>query len=205
MRRIAREESRAATATLAEAFRDDALLQIVQPQQRRRHALAPWFMARSVEYGLRWGEVWANDDVSAVAVWVPPQSGPISPGRLLRSGWGAMPFRAGLAGSRRFLAATSALEPFHAAVHGPHWYLFTVGVREAVRGKGLGSALVSIGTGRADADGVACYLETGSPANIDLYRGHGFRVVGQVDCQGFTLTGMLRPPGGHPVDESEST
>jgi ribosomal protein S18 acetylase RimI-like enzyme len=74
-----------------------------------------------------------------------------------------------------------------------------------MRGKGQGSALVSIGTKRADEDGVACYLETGSLANIDLYRSHGFQVVGQVDFQGFALTGMLRPPGGHLVVESENT
>ncbi len=115
-------------------------------------------------------------------------------GRMLRLGLARMPFRLGLAGSRRFMQALSATEPFHKAVHGPHWYLAAVGARSECQGQGLGSALVEVGTSRADAAGVSCYLETGTQSNIDFYARRGFEIVGQTELLGHTLTGMVRQP-----------
>jgi ribosomal protein S18 acetylase RimI-like enzyme len=151
-------------------------------------------MSLPLQYGLRWGEVWGTDDASAVATWVPPDSGEMGLGRMLRLGLARMPFRLGLAGSRRFMQAISATEPFHKTVHGPHWYLLAVGARSECQGRGLGSALVEIGTSRADAAGVPCYLETGTQSNIDFYTKRGFEIVGQTDFDGQTLTGMVRQP-----------
>ena len=185
-----------AAATLGEAFFDDPLLLIVAPDGATRRRWAPWFMSLPLQYGLRWGEVWGTADTSAVAVWVPPDSGDMGLGRMLRLGGARMPFRLGLAGSRRFLQALSATEPFHKTVHGPHWYLVAVGARSECQGQGLGSALVEVGISRADAAGVPCYLETGTQSNIDFYAKRGFEVVGQTGLHGHTLTGMVRQPSG---------
>jgi hypothetical protein len=76
----------AASATLAEAFFDDPVLQIVAPDEATRRRWGPWFMGLPVQYGLRWGEVWGADDASAVAAWVPPDSGEMGFGRMLRLG-----------------------------------------------------------------------------------------------------------------------
>jgi ribosomal protein S18 acetylase RimI-like enzyme len=179
---------------LGEAFFDDPLLQIVAPDLATRGRWATWFMSLPLQYGLRWGEVWGTDDASAVAVWTPPGSGDVSLGRMLRLGGARIPFRLGLAGCRGFLQALSATEPFHKAVHGPHWYLLAVGTRPECQGQGLGSALVEIGTSRADAAGVPCYLETATQSNIDFYTKRGFEVVGQTVVDGHTLTGMIRQP-----------
>ena len=149
-----------------------------------------------LQYGLRWGEVWGTDDASAVAVWVPPGSGEMGLTRLLRVGGARLPFRLGMGATLRFMRALSATEPFHKAVHGPHWYLAAVGTRAARQGQGLGSRLVAVGTARADEAGVPCYLETGTQSNVDFYARRGFQVVGQTDFDGHTLTGMVRPPSG---------
>jgi len=184
----------AAAATLGEAFFEDPLLQIVAPDEATRRRWGPWFMSLPLNYGLRWGEVWATDDASAVAVWVPPGSGDMGLVRMLRLGLARMPFRLGLAGSRGFMQSLSATEPFHKAVDGPHWYLLAVGARDECQGQGFGSALVEVGTSSADAAGVPCYLETGTQSNIDFYTKRGFEVVGQTDFDGHTLTGMVRQP-----------
>lgn len=184
----------AAAATLGEAFFDDPLLQIVAPNEATRRRWASWFMSLPLQYGLRWGEVWGNDDLSAVAVWIPPGSGEMGLGRMLKVGLARMPFRLGISGSRRFMQALSATEPFHKSVSSPHWYLVAVGARSERQGQGLGSALVEMGTTSADAAGVPCYLETGTQSNIDFYTKRGFDVVGQADFDGHTLTGMVRPP-----------
>ncbi len=194
MQRISSDLATAAAATLAEAFWDDPLLQIVAPDERTRRASGPWFMGLTVEFGLRWGEVWGNGDASAVAVWLPPESGAMTMGRMLRVGGGALPLKIGAGGALRFLRAVSATEAFHKKVEGPHWYLVTIGTRRARQGQGLGSALVEIGTSRADAAGVPCYLETGTQSNVDFYAKRGFDVVGETEVEGFTLCGMVRPP-----------
>jgi ribosomal protein S18 acetylase RimI-like enzyme len=186
----------AAAATLGEAFFDDPLLQIVAPDEATRRRWGPWFMSLPLQYGLRWGEVWATDDTSAVAVWVPPGSGELGLGRMLKVGLARMPIRLGMAGSRRFLQSLSKTEPFHKSVDGPHWYLVAVGARSERQGQGLGSELVEVGTSRADAASVPCYLETGTQSNIDYYAKRGFEIVGQTEFLGHTLTGMVRQPRG---------
>ena len=46
--------------------------------------MAPWYLGMVAQYGLRWGEVWGTADASAVAVWLPPGSGEMRLGRMLR-------------------------------------------------------------------------------------------------------------------------
>jgi ribosomal protein S18 acetylase RimI-like enzyme len=194
-----------AAATSGEAFFDDPLLLIVAPDEAKRRRWATWFMSVPLHYGLRWGEVWSNDDRSAIAVWMPPDSGEMSPGRMLRLGAARMPFRLGMAGTRRFFEAVSATEPFHKTVHGPHWYLLAVGTRAERQGQGLGSALVEEGTSRADAAAMPCYLETGTQSNIDFYAKRGFDIVGQTELYGHTLTGMVRQPNGRSTPADTGT
>jgi ribosomal protein S18 acetylase RimI-like enzyme len=182
----------AASATLGEAFFDDPVLQIAAPDERVRRQQGAWFMGTVVKYGLKWGEVWATDDASAVAVWVPPGSGEMGPGRMLQIGMAMLPFRLGLSPTLRLLKLMSMTEKFHESVHGPHWYLVSIGVRDAAQGHGLGSALVEIGTSRADAAGLPCYLETGTDSNISYYRKRGFEIVAQEEFDGHTITGMVR-------------
>ena len=119
---------------------------------------------------------------------MPPGSGYMGAGRMLRLGMARMPFRMRMAGSRRFIQSLSKTEPFHKTVDGPHWYLVAVGARSECQGQGLGSELVEVGTSRADA------AETGTQSNIDFYTKRGFEIVGQAEFLGHTLTGMVRQP-----------
>ena len=187
-------QQQAAALTLAEAFADDPLLEILAPDTARRVRLGPQMMGVLLAYGLRYGRVWANDDASAVAIWLHPEGGRMTMPRMLRAGMWRAPWILGLDGLGRMSKAMSATEGFHKQVEGPHWYLMTVGTRAARQGQGLGSKLVEMGTSRADDAGVPCYLETGTDSNIAFYRKRGFEVVGQADCYGYTLTGMVRPP-----------
>ncbi len=184
----------AAALTLAEAFHEDPLLQILEPNERKRGGVGTWFFSTAVRYGMRWGHVWCDEDASAVAVWFPPESTEMTPGRTLRAGMGALPLKVGVRGALRLMRATSATEPFHKAVAGPHWYLLALGTRPARQGEGLGTALAELGTSQADAAGLPCYLETGTHSNVEFYSKRGFEITGQVDVQRFTLYGMVRQP-----------
>jgi ribosomal protein S18 acetylase RimI-like enzyme len=151
-------------------------------------------MSVLLAYGIRYGQAWSNPDASAVAIWLHPESGPMTMPRMLRAGMWRAPFMLGLAGMGRMSKAMAATEAFHKQVEGPHWYLMTVGTRAASQGQGLGSALVEMGTSRADAARVPCYLETGTDSNIAFYGKRGFEVIGQAELYGHTLTGMIRRP-----------
>lgn len=188
------DQHRAAALTLAEAFANDPLLQVLAPDPARRVRLGPPMMSVLLAYGMRYGRVWSNDDASAVAIWLNPESGPMGMARMLRAGMWRAPFMLGLAGMGRMSKAMSATEAFHKQVEGPHWYLMTVGTRTARQGQGLGSQLVEMGTSRADAVRVPCYLETGTDSNIAFYQKRGFEIVGQASLYGYTLTGMIRRP-----------
>ena len=188
------DQIESAAKTLAEAFWDDPLMHIVAPNEKKRAAVGPWFFAKSIAYGMRWGEASCNDDASAVAIWFPPGSTNITPGRMLRVGMGALPFRAGINGTARFMRAISATEKFHKAVEGPHWYLMAIGTSPTRQGTGLGSALLELGTSQADAAGVPCYLETATESNVAYYSKRGFEVTDQANVLGFNLRGMVRQP-----------
>jgi GNAT superfamily N-acetyltransferase len=59
-----------------------------------------------------------------------------------------------------------------------------LGVGPEWQGQGVGSQLLQSVLARADADGVPCYLETGTEPNLRFYRRHGFEVAIEDDVPG---------------------
>jgi GNAT superfamily N-acetyltransferase len=76
------------------------------------------------------------------------------------------------------------------------WYLHYVGVRTADQGKGHGGRIIRAQTAVADVDGLPCWLETATPANLPLYERLGFvtRVEWDVPGGGPHFWGMMRSP-----------
>jgi ribosomal protein S18 acetylase RimI-like enzyme len=62
----------------------------------------------------------------------------------------------------------------------PHWYLPLIGVDPLMQGRGYGSALLRHALEQIDREGQLAYLESTNPANVPLYRRHGFEVVGTI-------------------------
>ncbi|RQX15728.1 GNAT family N-acetyltransferase [Micromonospora ureilytica] len=61
----------------------------------------------------------------------------------------------------------------------PHLYLSCMGVVGGRQGAGLGSAMLRHRLERADADGLAAYLEASSPRSRALYLRYGFADLGE--------------------------
>ena len=193
--RVGRAERDAAVATLAVAFANDAMLHILEPNDARRGRAGRWFFGRIVDFALRWAEVWANVDVSAVGIWVPPASGGMTTARMLRVGIAGLPLQVGLRGTVRLVNANAALERLHSAsVQGPHWYVPAIGVRPEAVGRSYGSALLAVGTRAADAAGLPCYGEATSDYSAALAARRGFVVTEKRVIGGYTFTGIVRPP-----------
>jgi GNAT superfamily N-acetyltransferase len=76
----------------------------------------------------------------------------------------------------------------------PHWYLPLIGVDPAYQRKGFGAALLQDTLRQCDRDHMAAYLESTNPANVPLYRRHGFEVLGTIQVGSSPpLFPMLRP------------
>lgn len=183
---------KAAADTLAAAFWDDPLMQVMAPDKGRRARVGPWYFSKVIDYGIRWGHVFCNEEASAVAAWLPPDHSEAST-RNMPVGIG-LPLRAGIYGAMRYMRAMSITEKLHMAVEGPHWYLMVLGTRPDQQAKGLGSELLDLATSEADLSRAPCYLETVTERNVAFYSKRGFEVAGRAQLFGFTMFGMVRLP-----------
>ncbi|MEW1839840.1 GNAT family N-acetyltransferase [Nonomuraea angiospora] len=95
----------------------------------------------------------------------------------------------------RLRAVGEALAQRHPG-HEPHLYLACMGVVGGRQGAGLGTAMLRHRLERADADGLAAYLEASSPRSRDLYLRHGFEDLGEPVrvADSPLLWPMWRPP-----------
>jgi ribosomal protein S18 acetylase RimI-like enzyme len=130
--------------------------------------------------------------IVGAAIWDPPGHRGRGPWRRARVR--ATRLRAlGPSGLRRMAVLGERLGAVRPAE--PHWYLDHLGADPGVPRCGAGSALLSAGLARADADGVASYLEC-KAGNVAYYRRFGFEQRDEValDRGRLVVLTMLRPP-----------
>jgi len=195
--------SRAATADdidrvvecLTLAFRDDPVwgVALARPDGSTTHVAPFWRFY--VEGALRYSTVFTTDDVSAVAVWIPPGGTELSDDqeaevvRLVEASLEPAAAQAMFELWDRFEANHPYAEP--------HAYLSLLATHPNHRGRGIGQQLLAEGLARFDADHIPAYLESTNPANDHRYERAGFRRIG-----GFTsvlddapISTMWRPAG----------
>jgi uncharacterized protein YhfF/GNAT superfamily N-acetyltransferase len=82
----------------------------------------------------------------------------------------------------------------------PHWLLDQLAVEPDAQGRGIGGAMIRHAIETAEADGLPLLLETAVPANLALYRRHGFEVFaeGAAPGGGPHVWFMRRDPGAGP-------
>ena len=180
VRRLRDDEARAASRLLADAFAHDPFIgHFFRDRNRRRLALPSFFRAVLHEL-LPAGAVYALDAdgaLAGVAAWAPPRGQPRRPlpARLASLEVRALYPRA----ARRLWSGFAALGDRHPAA--PHWYLAFVGVRPGAQRRGFGQLLLAPVLARADAEGVACYLETPFPDTRAFYRRLGFEETAELE------------------------
>ena len=87
---------------------------------------------------------------------------------LLKCGAGAV---------RRGIRTGEAMETRHPSFE--HAYLFSIGVRQSARGKGLGRKLIKPVLDACDLTNTIAYLENSNPANRGFYASCGFEEMGE--------------------------
>jgi GNAT superfamily N-acetyltransferase len=178
----------AAVATVVAAFATDPVERWLWPEADAYAASFPGFVAAFGGDGaLGHQTAWGAQDVSAVALWLPPGVEPVEEAivDLLTESVSA----------QKHDDLFSVLEQM-AAIHprDPHWYLPWLAVTPERQGHGLGGQLLEHSLAIVDADELPAFLETPNPRSVPLYERHGFEVVGTPQAGSCPpMTSMLRP------------
>jgi len=134
------------------------------------------------------GAAWRNRDCTAAALWLPPGVHPDEEGLVAL-------FEATVAADKkdRLFSLLEQMGSCHPP--DPCWHLAFIAVDPARQGKGLGTALLRESLRKCDEDGLVAYLESTNPANLSLYRRHGFEQIGLIEAEGAPpLYPMVRRP-----------
>jgi len=132
------------------------------------------------------GTAWHVDGFAGAALWLPPGVGADEEALLA-----AMQRSVPAERRAEVSAVFEQMGGYHPAE--PHWYLPLIGIDPAHQRKGHGSALLRHALARCDRDHAPAYLESSNPANIPLYRRHGFEVLGTIQAGSSPrITPMLR-------------
>lgn len=177
--------------TLAQAFQTDPALSWILPDPARRaHALRSLFDVM-VPADMRAGVALRATHDESAALWRAPAQAHSGMFEFLRT---VIPlvatFGTALPRGLKVQGSIDAHRP-----EGRFWYLHYVGVRREYQGKGHGGRIIRAQTAVADAEGLACWLETATPENVPLYERLGFatQVEWDVPGGGPHFWGMMRP------------
>ena len=181
--RLAARQVKEAGEVLGRAFYDDPFYVYFLPNDAKRIRPLAWMLGTWTRYGHLYGEVYTTTDrMDGVAVWLPPESPPMSRERVIRAGMAPMPRKLGPEGYQRLMGMRRHFDELHRRdAPDPHWYLWVLGVDPPRQSQGVGGALLQPVLARADGEGLPCYLETQKERNVPFYQKHGFEVVVEDD------------------------
>ena len=182
-------------AVLADALINDPVYTWLLPRSLRLQArLGTMFAAEIEQYVLPNGTVWTTPAYDGAVNELPPGAWEMP---LSFTGKEALKWLRAF-GTRLALAGRvhRSMEERH--LREPHFYVRTVGVRTALQGQGVGSALMQPTLERADSAGLATYIEASSERSAALYERLGFvrMDVLQLPEGGPAVWRMRRPAAG---------
>ncbi|MEV4356021.1 GNAT family N-acetyltransferase [Nonomuraea sp. NPDC049625] len=163
-------DEQAVLDVLTEAFMNDPLACWLFPEASERGRLQSYFYRSLLAHPT--AEAYLIGGREGASLWLAPATG--------RTSHEEPPGADQVFGENgaRLQAVGEALAQRHPG-HEPHLYLACMGVVGGRQGAGLGTAMLRHRLERADADGLAAYLEASSPRSRDLYLRHGFEDLGE--------------------------
>ncbi len=191
IRRASEDDVGRVARTVCLAFADDPVMRWLVPDDDEYEAQHQVMFGNVARRWLATESLWCTDDVVAIAGWVPPGRPEVDPDGVVQyehPGWRLARFAA----LREAMGANTPPEP--------HWYLNMLATHPDWQRQGLGGSLMGTVFELADEQGLPCYLETETAANVAYYRHHGFVIrsewdVATADSEGPHMWGMLRPAG----------
>jgi ribosomal protein S18 acetylase RimI-like enzyme len=184
LREAVRSDCRHIGAITGEAFAEDPVNLWIFGKAR---ALPPLFRILAEDIYLKRGICHLAGDEGATMWCLSERMKPLGQFALLKLIM-LQQFMASPGAMKRGIGAADAMERYHPKE--PHLYLFTIGTRKAVRGTGLGKAMMAPMLAAADAQRLPVYLENSNPKNTGFYVN-----------QGFERMQLFEPgPGGPPLE-----
>jgi ribosomal protein S18 acetylase RimI-like enzyme len=177
------------SATLADAFSSDPILQWLAPSERSDRSLRRLIEVELAYYVFPAGRVLTTSDFRGGNLELPPGKWEM-----------AVPLSAAVGFLRAFgvrLLRARRLQRLFEANHPqePHYYIRYVGVARRFQGQGLGTALLRPTLDRCDSEGVPAYLEASTERSAALYERLGFMHLGKLQVpDGPHFWPMRRPP-----------
>jgi ribosomal protein S18 acetylase RimI-like enzyme len=160
---------------LARAFGDDPAWAWILPRPERRARVLPWLFRTALSATLAGGRVETTEDVSGVALWIPPGTGLLDVNRAASRSVLSVPFRL-RESYGRFRDYTQWNFDLQRRAHGgPALFLSGLAVDPVLQGRGIGGALLDAGVARDPR--LPVVLLTNSERNVGFYERHGFEVV----------------------------
>lgn len=194
-RRATRDDLPRIASTLGAAFSDYSWTRWTVSEDDHEARVAELQRLYVEHVALPHGTVWVDDEVTAVAAFLPPTLPELPDAVVERIV--ALQGDDGLArqaAADAAVAARAAEIPAEARAACDHaWVLATVGVHPDHRGAGLGSAVIDAGLADLEESTASCTLQTSDERNVAFYERLGFAVTTVVDVPaGPTVWSMLR-------------
>ena len=182
--------------TARRAFRDDPQLRyIIDDDDRWEGPTGLGFFTIAALWFAGTGETTVTDDVAALCLWAFPERREPSAETLaemaaISAGDAAM-------SPEEQARASILMDSFGAHKPAePHVYVGVLATHPDWQRRGLGRQMMAPAFALADAEGLGCYLETGTEANVAFYRACGFEVDDEWDIvDGPHNWGLWRTPG----------
>lgn len=194
--RLTREQAETAIEVLEAAFLNYPSLKYYFPDDPARKRITRYFVSYPVYTGIKYGLAYAvSPALEGVAVWMPPGSYPLSFWQSLRSVPLSVYWGFGRYGGNLMRQLGQHVDSVHSRLAGlPHWYLYILGVKPELKGKGYSSRLLKPMLRKIEETGLPCYLETLDEYNVNIYEHLGFTVIDRSTVPGTDLVNwaMLR-------------
>ena len=169
-----------AVESLTREFHGDPMWTCVLPDDTTRDDLSRPMWDALIGFTRIYGAAHTTPEGEGASCWVAPEHARMTVWKMIRTGF-ALPrsmMRMPKEARDRFFAMMRFIDGHHKRLMAdPHWYLWVLGVDPDAQGRGIGKALLRPVLDRASVDGVACYLETQTDANVAFYRKRGFEVL----------------------------
>lgn len=176
VRRANKEEAPKTAQTLSDAFQSEPIFDwFVRTDKKRESARYSMFLAIIEILGFGDCHVEILNDADAVSVWV-PFPGELTP--TISQEIKALPALFNASGLKRFgrmIKMRGVIKRYKEK--GPHVYLWFLGVKPELQGKGLGGSLLDACLKKIDEEGHISALETATLSNVAFYKSRGFEVV----------------------------
>ena len=176
---IKKQDLDKSTEVLADAFMDYSMFKYILGKKHNKDnikIITNFF----IKYAMIYGKAYASStDIEGLMLFLDYDNYKFNLFRTLRTG-GLSLLKLGREAGNKFSQYEDFCEKIHQkAIQKPHQYLMAIGVDPDKQGEGHGSKMLKSLLEYTDRRKEACYLETHTSYNVDIYRNYGFEVVSE--------------------------